>query len=165
LASSTAKHVVVYRFERQPVDGFVNPTTFLLADGIELLTKSGAVQTIPYSELKAVCFIGEPSRSDLFETPVLFERRPRIPGLWTRFTLRDGDQIDGVLPHNLADWPAAGFMFTPPRAPSLGQRVFVPRNALAHTEFQGVIDVAAGAKAKPSKKPPVRDGQLEMFES
>ena len=165
MASSTAKHVVVYRFERQPVDGFVNPATFLLAEGIELLTKSGAVHMIPYAELKAVCFIGEPSRFDLFETPVLFERRPRLPGLWTRFTLRDGGQIDGILPHNLADWPAAGFMFTPPRAPNLGQRVFVPRAALAHTEFQGVIGVAAGAKEKPARKPPVTEGQLEMFDS
>lgn len=156
--------MVAYRFERQPVQGFVNPATFMLVDGIELLTTSGTVHTIPYSELKAVCFIGEPSRFDLFDAPVLFERRPRIPGLWTRFTLRDGDQIDGILPHNLAEWPPAGFMFTPPRAPSLGQRVFVPRDALTHSEFQGVIGVAAGAKEKPPKRPPLGEGQLEMFD-
>jgi hypothetical protein len=156
--------VVAYRFERQALEGFVNPATFLLPGGIELLTRSGAVHTIPYSELKAVCFVGEPSRFDLFETPALFERRPRIPGLWTRFTLRDGDQIDGILPHNLAEWPSAGFMFTPPRASSLGQRIFVPREALSHTEFQGVIGIGSGVQEKPPKKSPVTEGQLEMFD-
>ena len=164
MASSTAKHVVAYRFERQPVEGFVNPATFLLPAGIELLTRAGSVQTIPYPELKAVCFIGELSRFDLFETPAFFERRPRLPGLWTRFTLRDGDQIDGILSHNLAEWPASGYMFTPPRASALGQRVFVPREAVSRTEFQGVIGIGAGAREKPSRKP-AGQGQLEMFDS
>jgi hypothetical protein len=165
LASSTAKLVVAYRFERQPVEGFVNPATFLLSTGIELLTKAGTVQTIPYSELKAVCFTSEPARFDLFETHTIFERRPRLAGLWTRFSLRDGDQIDGILPHNLAEWPAAGFLFTPPRASSVRQRVFVPREAIIRTEFQGVIGIgAAAAKEKPSRKP-AAEGQLEMFDS
>lgn len=142
----------------------MNPATFLLPASIELLTRAGNVQTIPYSELKAVCFIGEPSRFDLFDAPALFERRPRLPGLWTRFTLRDGDQIDGILPHNLAEWPASGFIFTPPRASSLRQRVFVPREALSRTEFQGVVGIAASAREKPSRKP-AAEGQLEMFDS
>jgi len=164
LASSTAKHVVAYRFERPPVEGFANPAAFLFSTGIELLTRAGSVQTIAYQELKAVCFIGEPARFDLFEAHTLFERRPRMAGLWTRFTLRDGDQIDGILPHNLAEWPAGGFLFTPPRASSVRQRVFVPREALSRTEFQGVIGIAANAREKPSRKPPP-EGQLEMFDS
>jgi hypothetical protein len=164
LASSTAKHVVAYRFERQPVEGYVSPATFLLSSGIELLTKEGNVHAIPYSELKALCFIGEPSRFDLFDTSGLFERRPRLPGLWTRFTLRDGDQIDGVLPHNLAEWPSTGFMFTPPRASTLRQRVFVPRDAIARTELLGVIGIGTGAREKPGRKP-LQEGQLEMFDS
>ncbi len=163
MASSTAKPVVAYRFERQPVEGFVNPATFLLPTGIEVLTRAGSVRTILYSELKAVCFIGELSRLDLFERAALFARRPRLPGLWTRFTLRDGDQIDGILPHNLAEWPASGYMFTPPRAPAIGQRVFVPREAVSRTEFQGVIGIGTGAREKPSPKP-VGQGQLEMFD-
>lgn len=164
MASSTAKHVVAYRFERQPVEGYVNSATFLDLPALELLTKAGSVQTIPISELKAVCFTGEPARFDLFDADLLFERRPRMPGLWTRFTLRDGDRIDGILPHNLRDWPAKGFIFIPPRAPVIGQRVFVPREALTRTEFQGVIGVAAARREKPVRKPPAQ-GQLEMFET
>ena len=131
---------------------------------MEILTKAGTVQKIPYADLKAVCFVGEPPRFDLLTTHTLFERRPRLPGLWTRFTLRDGDQIDGLLPHNVAEWPAAGFLFTPPRASSVRQRVFIPREAIARTEFQGVIGVPSpAAKEKPRPKRPAQD-QLEMFE-
>jgi hypothetical protein len=158
LVSSTAKRVVAYRFDRQPVEGFVNPATFLLNDGVEILTVSGTVQTIPYGELKAVCFVNEPGRSDLFGVQRFFERRPRLPGLWTRFTLRDGDQIEGVLPHNLVDWPKQGYVTVPPRA--LGQRVFIPREALKKTELQGVIGAFQG-KLKQKK---AGEDQLRMFE-
>jgi hypothetical protein len=156
--------VVAYRFERQTIEGFVNPATFLLPKEIELLTKAGTLQTISYDELKAVCFVGEPPVFDLFTTHTLFERRPRVPGLWTRFTLRDGDQIDGLLPHNVAEWPATGFLFTPPHASSVRQRVFLPREAIARSEFQGVIGVPSPAsREKPRPKRPVQD-QLEMFD-
>jgi hypothetical protein len=160
VASHSAKRVVVYRFERQPVEGFVHPSTYLLGSGVEMLTLAGAVQTISYSDLKAVCFAGEPARFDLFEDHPLFERRPRFPGLWTRFTLKDGDRIDGILPHNLAEWPSAGFLFTPPRASGARQRVFVSREAVMKSEFQGLIGAAA-LKARPPK---LFEDQLQMFE-
>ena len=152
--------MVAYRFDRQPLEGFVNPATFLLSDGIEILTVNGAVQTVPYGELKAVCFVSEPGRCDLFDSHPLFERRPRLPGLWTRFTLRDGDQIDGVLPHNLADWPKEGYVIVPPRAAAPQQRIFIPREALKKTELQGVIGAIQG-KSKPKK---AREDQLKMFD-
>lgn len=152
--------MVAYRFDRQPLEGFVNPTTFLLKDGVEILTPGGTVQAIPYSELKAVCFVGEPGRLDLFQSNHKFDRRPRIPGLWTRFTLRDGDQMDGILPHNLAEWPREGYMITPPRASLTRQRIFIPREALSKTELQGVIGPAKGKVSHP----PAGSDQLKMFE-
>jgi hypothetical protein len=160
VASNSAKRVVAYRFERQPLEGFVHPSTFLLASGVELLTLSGAVQAISFADLKAVCFAGEPARFDLFEVHPLFERRPRFPGLWTRFTLKDGARIDGILPHNLAEWPAAGFLFTPPRASGARQRVFIPREALMKSEFQGLI----GAGGPKLRQPKLFEDQLQMFE-
>jgi hypothetical protein len=160
LVSSTAKRVVAYRFDRQPFEGFVNPATFLLADGVEILSVNGIVQTIPYTELKAVCFVSEPGRLDLFDSHPVFERRPRLPGLWTRFTLRDGDQIDGILPHNLAEWPKQGYVFVPPHASAPRQRIFIPREALKKTELQGVIGAFQG-KSKQKKLP---DDQLKMFD-
>ncbi|MGA8596420.1 MAG: hypothetical protein WB676_17050 [Bryobacteraceae bacterium] len=160
MVSSTAKRVVAYRFDRQPLEGFVNPATFLLNDGVEILTVTGVVQTIPYTELKAVCFVSEPGRCDLFDSHPVFERRPRLPGLWTRFILRDGDEIDGVLPHNLADWPKQGYVIIPPRASAPRQRIFIPREALKKTELQGVIGTI---RAKSSQKKPSSD-QLKMFD-
>jgi hypothetical protein len=160
LLSSTAKRVVAYRFDRQPLEGFVNPATFLLPDGVELITMAGAVEVVPYAQLKAVCFVGEPGHFDLFQSDHFFTRRPRNPGLWTRFTLRDGDRIDGILPHNLSDWPRQGYMATPPRASAVRQKIFIPREAIQITELQGVIGLAKD-KAKPGKQPA---GQLKMFE-
>ena len=59
------------------------------------------------SEIKALCFISESGKADLFTVDSLFQRRPKLPGLWARFTFRDGEQLDGILPHNLLDWPEA----------------------------------------------------------
>jgi hypothetical protein len=160
LLSSTAKRVVAYRFDRQPLEGVVNPATFLLPDGVELLTMEGSVEVIPYNQIKTVCFVAEPGHLDLFQSDHFFARRPRIPGLWTRFTLRDGDRIDGILPHNLADWPRQGYMATPPRASAMRQKIFIPREAIQATELQGVIGLAK-EKPKPGKRPA---DQLKMFE-
>jgi hypothetical protein len=162
LASSAAKRVVVYRFDRQPIEGFANPSAFLQGGGVELLLMGGTVQAIPSAELKGVCLVGEPVRSfDLFEANQFFDRRPRLSGLWARFTLKDGDMIEGILPHNLVEWPLAGYFFTPPRASNLRQRVYIPRDALAKTELQGVI---GAAKAKPRSQKPLPAGQLQMFD-
>jgi hypothetical protein len=141
----------------------VNPLTFLLETGIELLSPSGTLQPVPYTELKAVCFVSDPGAFDLFTSHPLFERRPRYPGLWTRFTLLDGDRIDGVLNSNLADWPASGFLFTPPRTSSQRQRVFVPKAAVRLTELQGVIGSAPPRPRRPKPKP-TDENQLQMFE-
>jgi hypothetical protein len=161
LASNTAKRVVAYRFERQPVEGFLNPSTFFVQTGVELLTLAGTVQTLSYSDLKAICFVGEPARFDLFDSHPVFERRPRFPGLWARFTLRDGDQIEGILPHNLLEWPSTGFLFMPPRPSGVRQRVFLPREALKSTELLGVIGIAV-SRTRPVKRLP--EGQLHMFD-
>lgn len=156
LLASTAKRVVAYRFDHRPLEGFLNPATFLLPDGIELLTMEGAVEVIPYGRLKTVCFTGAPGHFDLFQSDQLFTRRPRISGLWVRFTFRDGDRIDGILPHNLSDWPRQGYMATPPRR----QKIFIPREAIQTTELQGVIGLTKG-KPKSAKQPA---DQLKMFE-
>jgi hypothetical protein len=161
LVPNAAKRVVAYRFSQQPLEGYVNAATFLLNEGVELLTIDGVVQVIPYGDLKALCFTGETARFDLFRAHPTFERRPRFPGLWTRFTLRDGDQIDGVLPSSLTEWPKYGFTFTPPRASSLRQKVFIPREALNRTDFQGVI--GAGSRRRDGAKRTSED-QMEMFD-
>jgi hypothetical protein len=163
LSASTAKRAVLYRFDRQPVEGVVNPQAYLMREGIDFLTLTGNLQRIPYTETKALCFVADVAKWDLFMDHPLFERRPKVPGLWTRFTLRDGDQLDGILSHSLLDWPAEGFLITPPRAGVGRQRVFLPRASLAGTELRGVVGVSshAGSKAADTAK---AAGQINMFE-
>lgn len=123
------------------------------------------LQSAGYAEFKALCFVTEASRSDLFSVHNRFERRPKVAGLWTRFVFRDGDRLDGILSHNLLDWPETGFFITPPRAGANRQRVFIPRPALSSTELRGVVGISPAALANVRKlKSPHREDQLSMFE-
>jgi hypothetical protein len=156
---STAKRVVLYRFDRERLDGIVNPAAYLLESALELISASGILTAVPYAEVKAVCFVSDSGDPRLFSLNTAFERRPRTPGLWARLTFRDGDRLEVILSNNLLEWPAQGYLATPPFVSSLRQRVFIPRTALTGTELRGVIG-AAGEK-KVARKPPT--GQLEIF--
>ncbi|MGH9585180.1 MAG: DUF6982 domain-containing protein, partial [Bryobacteraceae bacterium] len=163
LATSTVKRVLLYRFDRQPLECIVNPSAYLFEGHIELITAAGALQKAALEEVKALCFASTSAAPDLFTSHNLFERRPKTPGLWARFTFRDGDRLDGMLAANLLEWPGTGYWIVPPKAGIARQRVFIPRAALAATELRGVVRAqAGGARRKPA---PMRDSdQLNMFE-
>jgi hypothetical protein len=166
LPASTAKRVVLYRFDRLPLEGIVSPGTYLAEHHLELITVSGSLHNAPYHEFKALCFLSESGPFDLFTDHNLFERRPKVPGLWTRFSFRDGDKLDGILSHNLLEWPPMGYMITPPRSGASRQRVFIPRAALIGTELRGVVGMsAAGAALRKRPSTPRDEGQLRMFDS
>lgn len=170
MASSTSKRVVLYRFDRQPVEGIVNPSAYLLEHYIELITTAGSLQRAPYSEAKALCFVSDGGRPDLFSDHPFFERRPKAPGLWTRFTFRDSDRLDGILSHNLLEWPPEGYFITPPHAGATRQRVFIPRAALIGTELRGVVGRSAVASAdrlrqEKDRMDQLTQNQLTMFDS
>jgi hypothetical protein len=157
LGSSTTKRVVLYRFDRQPLEGIINPSAYLLPESVELITAGGTIQSIPYREAKALCFVVDFGAADLFLHHRFFERRPRVAGLWTRFTFLDGEQLDGILPHNLLEWPVQGYLILPPRASASRQKVFVPRAALRATELRGVVGVSSAKQKRTG------EDQLEMF--
>jgi hypothetical protein len=163
LPSSTAKRVILYRFDRQPLEGIVTPGAYLLPDGVEFITVSGMLQKIAYGETKALCFVSE-SANDLFTEHKVFDRRPKVPGLWTRFTFRDGDRLDGILSHNLLDWPEVGYLVTPPRAGATRQRVFIPRAALIGTELRGVVGRSLMALRQRETEGGHERDQLSMFD-
>ena len=163
MSSSTAKRLILYRFDRQPSEALVHAGAYLLAAGVELMTPDGTVQLIDYNDIKALCFAAEGAPADLFLSPATFERRPKTPGLWTSFRLRDGDVLEGILPHNLLEWPTQGFLLTPPRSGAYRQRVFLPRQAVSETFLRGTVGSAAAPPARISKKTePTR--QLSMFD-
>lgn len=156
----------MYRFDRQPVEGIVSPIAYLEMDGIGFMTLDGSLHQIAYPDIKALCFVTDAGKPDLFCEHNLFERRPKVPGLWTRFTMHDGDRLDGILSHNLLEWPPTGYLITPPRTGGGRQRVFLPREAVKATEIRGVVGVPSRGPAGKSGTAPRKPGdQLSMFES
>ena len=160
MASSTHKKVLVSRFDREILSGFVNPQSYLLADGLELLTPGGTVSLVPFGEVKLVCFVRDFQQGEPGRDVRLFANRPKREGLWVRMRFRDGDLMDGVIPNDLLQLEQHGFSVIPPDPGFQNQRVFVPKTALASIEVMGVIGSAA---RKRKAKPPAKE-QIEMFE-
>jgi hypothetical protein len=144
--ASTAKKVIVRRFDRENLIGYINPFSYLQPQGLELLKPDGALAVVPYREVKSVSFVkdfdtdAEPAR--------VFLTRPKLEGLWARMIFRDGEVMDGILPNNLLSWEVAGFTVTPPESDSNNQRVFVPREALRSIQILGVVGSPLKARRK-----------------
>jgi hypothetical protein len=160
LAGSTSKKVVVRRFEREALTGFVNPGHYLLPEGIELLSQSGTISLLPYSEVKAVCFVRDFESSEGQPSQRLFHTRPKMEGLWVRMRFLDGELMDGLLPNNLLQLEPSGFTVVPPNPSSNNQRIFVPRSALRDFQVLGVV----GSPLRRRKPKVVPKEQIEMFE-
>jgi hypothetical protein len=160
LTGSTNKKVIIQRFEREPLKGFVNPQTSLLANGVELLSVRGTVTMVPYEEVKAVCFVRDFEAEDPRGDRRLFTARPKTEGLWVRMLFRDGDFLDGLLANDLLRLQSHGFTIVPPDPSSNSQRVFIPKAALAELKVLGVI----GSPLRRRKRPPADKDQIRLFD-
>lgn len=160
MAGSTNKRVVVRRFDREPVTGFVNPRTYQLPAGVEVLTQSGNIQVLPYEEIKAVCFVRDFESAAFPSEQKIFHARPKLEGLWVRMKFRDGELMDGLLANNLLTLEPYGFTLVPPNPSSNNQRIFVPKAALDEFHILGVV----GSPLKSKKPKPPAKTQLEMFD-
>jgi hypothetical protein len=160
--ASTSKKVLVQRFDRESLSGFVNPRSWLHDEGLELLTLNGSVSRIPYSDIKLVSFVRD------FESPGLplerraFQNRPKVEGLWLRMEFRDGDTLEGLHANSLLALEPQGFMVTPPDPSGYHQRLFIPRSALKQVQVLGVVGSPLRRAAK--RKPAARE-QIGLFES
>lgn len=143
--------VVVRRFERETVNGFVNALNYLQPHHVELLKPDGSLVLLPYEEVKSVCFVKDFEAEA--ESRRIFLTRPKLEGLWVRMQFRDGEVMDGVLPNNLLSLDIAGFTVTPPEPDSNNQRVFVPRSALRNIQVLGVVGSPLRAKRKKAVAP------------
>ncbi|MGA2714352.1 MAG: hypothetical protein ABSG41_14685 [Bryobacteraceae bacterium] len=158
VASSTAKMVVIRRFDRENLTGFVNPLSYLQPHSVELLKPDGALVLLPYEEVKSVCFVKDFEAEA--ESRRIFLTRPKLEGLWVRMRFRDGEIMDGILPNNLLAWEIAGYTVTPPEPDANNQRVFVPRSALSSIQVLGVV----GSPLRPKrKKAPAATDQPTLF--
>jgi hypothetical protein len=160
VAGSTTKKVLVTRFDRESLAGFVNPQSYLLAQGLELMTQSGAVSVVPYDEIKLVCFVRDFQQGEPRKELRLFGTRPKMEGLWIRMRFRDGDAMDGMLTNNLLSLDSYGFSVIPPDPGFQNQRIFVPKAALSGVQVLGVV----GSPLRIRKTKPTPKEQMEMFD-
>jgi hypothetical protein len=156
------KKVLVSRFDRAPLQGFVRTPDGFEADGFDLLTPDGSHVRVPYSETKAVCFVREFESNESWRDQKTFAARPKSPGLWVRLAFIDGDALEGVAANNLMLVEGPGFSIAPPDPTFQNQRIFVPRSALREVQVLGVIGSPL-KRRKPATKPDA-DRQIPMFE-
>ena len=160
LSGSTTKKVLVRRFDREPLAGYVMPSSFLRPGGVEILTPGGDFAVVPYGEVKSVDFVRdfldpqEPVRK-------LFNTRPKMAGLWVRVEFRDGEVMEGIIPNNLMQLEPQGFSLIPPDPMGNHQRLFLPRAALRTVEVLGVVGSPLTRKRVPK---PVPKEQFGLFD-
>jgi len=161
LASSTSKKVQIWRFDRELLSGFVNPPTYLLKGGVELLNLAGMVSVVPYGEIKRVHFVKDFTSTGKPLERTTFLARPKLNGLWLRMVFKDAEVLEGVLPNNLLQLEPEGFTIIPPDYSYNNQKLFVPRSALSEVQVLGIVGSPLGkirAKAKQVKN------QISLFD-
>jgi hypothetical protein len=159
LAPSTTKKAILRRFDRQSLQGYIHPVSFLQPDGIEIMSAEGNVGKVPYAEVKTVAFVRDFNASTEPDRRT-FLTRPKMTGLWVRLVFRDGDTLEGVMPNNLLQVEHYGFTVIPPDPYSNQQRIFAPRAALAGVEVLGVI----GSPLNRRKPKPAAKEQIGLFD-
>ena len=155
---STHKKVIVRKADRDSVSGYVSPSNFVVDGKLELLNTSGNVVAVDLRDIKAVYFVREFSDLEVMSRKT-FTTRPRTEGLWVRLKFKDNEVIEGIMPNDLAQNPAEGFLINPPDLRSNTQRVFVPRASLTSVTVIAVI----GAARRRRKGPP-DTRQVTLFE-
>jgi len=160
MAGSTNKKVSVARFDREPVLGTVSLQDYLNEAGLELISVSGSLITVPYSEAKAVCFLRDFDDAAAWKPNRAFGTRPKAAGLWVRIVFLDGDTLEGMMSNDLTQLEPTGISVIPPEPGSSAQRIFVPRQASKSIQVLGVI--GSPLRRGPLKKP--EPGQMAMFD-
>jgi hypothetical protein len=163
MGSSTNKKVLVARFDRETLAGFVQTPGGFGTEELELLSPEGAVAQVPYAEIKAVCFVRDFEDGERWRQRRAFATRPKSPGLWVRLLFRDHDSIEGVVSNNLMLLEPAGFSIVPPDPSFQNQKIFVPRAALAEVQVLSVVGSPLRRQARKTPEP-AKD-QISLFEN
>jgi hypothetical protein len=160
MGASTAKKVLVDRYDRSLLRGYVQPQTCRTPDGLEVMSPEGAVSIIPYPQIKCVSFV-----RDLDGPSVLGERReflarPKSAGLWIELQFRDGDSIESTISNNIMEMETEGLFATPPGNAGNAQRIFVPRAGLNGVQVLGVVGKPKTKRERPALAAP---RQFKLF--
>ncbi len=130
VTSTANKKVLITRFERDSIHGFVQTPGSFGTCSLDLLTPSGNLVKVPYTEIKAVCFVRDFETGESWRAQRSFASRPKTPGLWIRLIFRDEDTTEGVKPNNWGLLNPSGVTPIPPYYTMQNHRLFVPRQAL-----------------------------------
>lgn len=124
-----------------------------------MLSRDGQIISLPYQEVKVLCFVQdfEDSIPDLNNRT--FSSRPKSTGLWVRMSFRDNAILDGILPNNLMNMEPYGFTLTPPDLAVTPQRIFVPKAALRSMHILAVVGSGLGRSKKPDER------QISIFDT
>jgi hypothetical protein len=156
---STHKKVVVRKLSRDTMSGYVSPT-FVSEGKLELLNTSGNLVFVDLKEIKCLYFVREFGEPDSTSRKT-FTTRPRTEGLWVRLRFKDNDVVEGIMPNDLTQLPAEGYLLTPPDTRGNTQRIFVPRTALSQLTVLSVIGGLQGRR-RPAKD---EMAQPQLFEN
>jgi hypothetical protein len=159
VSTATNKKVLIARFDKAALEGFAQLPEGLTAEGLELLSPTGALTRIPLADVRAVCFIREFEAGESWQKQRTFLSRPKSPGLWIRIRFRDGEQLEGVMRNDLVGDPA-GFAIVPPDPTFQNQRILIPREAVTSVEVLGVI----GSPLRRIPKKPTSSDKIPMFD-
>jgi len=159
LPGSTSKKVVIHRFQREALTGFINPQSWLQPAGIEMITPSGALLFTPYEEIKVVSFVINFDGPTPFQERRRFQTRPKHEGLWVRAQFHDNDFQEGILPNDLLAASPYGFQLSPPDPNSNNQSLFLPKASLKEVHVLAV----SGASGRRKKQPPTEE-QIGLFD-
>jgi len=155
---STHKKVIVRKMDRDSMNGYVSPANFVHEGKLELLNTAGNVVGIDVRDIKGVYFVREFADSDTLNRKT-FTSRPRTEGLWVRLKFKDNEVLEGMMPNDLSQTTAEGFLINPPDMRSNTQRIFVPRTALASLTVLAVI----GGSHRRRKGPDEDVRQVQLF--
>lgn len=161
--SSTHKKVVVETLDGARHLGYLNVRNFDRKEGLELLDARGQVQQFPWKDLKIAWFVQD------WDAPVrpqqtLFQRRPRLQGLWVRLRFHDEEVLEGILVNDLTRQGEHGFLLTPPDLSGSHQKAFVPRAALAALEVLAVVPPRGEERRRRRPRGPAGEAQQQLFE-
>lgn len=146
---STHKKVIIRKFDRDTINGYVAPDKFVVEGKVEMLNTAGNVVSIELKDVKGIYFVRDFGEPDALNRKT-FTTRPRTEGLWVRLRFRDNDVVEGMMPNDLTQVTAEGYLINPPDTRSNTQRIFVPRTALAQLTVLAVIGGAAGRRRRPA---------------
>jgi hypothetical protein len=141
--SSSRKKVIVRKYSREWLAGYLPLTHFAQGGRVELLDLTGKVVDLPLDGVKWLCFVRDFNSGESGDPERLLRKsflgRPRTEGLLLRLTLKDDDRLEGLAANDLTLLDPEGIFLIPPDIRSNTQRVFIPLSSIAELEIAAVI--------------------------